>query len=144
MSVKVIDRGYNKVVRNLTKAARNRPVMTIGIHGDAGGGYPSGATAAQVGGYHEFGEGHNPQRSWLDGWVKEHEDDINRAMRAQAEQVVKGNLTKEQAYDRLGILFVASIQRRMAGGIGPAKVDGSPATLIDTGQMRSGIKHKLE
>lgn len=152
MATKVTDRdkGYRRLLKRLDKARRGAAV-TVGIHGPEGGaGHSGGLTVAEVATFHEFGTGSIPARSFVRGWADEKETENEEVIRAVAEGIVKGTFTTQQGLERIGTRFVASIQARIAGGIGPALAPstvvakGSSVPLIDTGQLRSSITFKVE
>lgn len=148
--VRDIDRGYRALQRRVAAAAGGRAV-TVGVHAEEGGaGTASGRSVLEVAGYHEFGEGHNPERSFIRAWAEESERDSTDVLRKLGQAVVKGGLTVEQGLEQAGLLFVGQVQARIRGGIAPANTletiarKGSSTPLIDTGQLVSSITHRVE
>lgn len=131
------DRGYRATLKALLGALRP-PVLTVGIHSDEGG------RNLAIGGYHEFGTDRMPQRSFIGAWAEENESVNEKVLLAFVQPLAQGKTTIEDALQRAGVTFVGSIQARMASGIDPEKKDGTPARLIDTGQLRSSIRAKVE
>lgn len=141
MPVSVKDRGYNALLKRMTQAAAN---VTVGIHEEEGSASEGdGVTVAEVASFHEFGLG-VPQRSFIRDWFDENLEANNERLRKLAQAVATGKLASlQQALERFGLFAVGSIQQRMAQGIGEDKADGTPATLVDTGQLRSSITSKV-
>lgn len=144
--VTVKDRGWKAVLTRITRAARGKPTLSIGIHAEEGAETHTGEgiTMAELGEIHEFGLG-VPQRSFIGGWADENEDLHKAQLKAMAQAVVKGTVeSAEQGLERLGVLFVAQVQKRMSDGIEPPSlVDGRVIRLIDTGQLRSSITFRV-
>jgi hypothetical protein len=148
--VKVRDKGYNALLKRLVKKKPTK--VTVGIHeaegSEAHG--DGGASTAEVAEIHELGLGVD-QRSFIAGWVDENEGEIEGQLRQLGEAVIKGTIASpEQAMERFGLHAVGGMQKRMAAGIEPELADstvaakGSSTPLIDSGQMRSAITHKVE
>ncbi len=120
---------------------RDRTV-TVGVHGDSGD--HEGVSVLELAMIHEFGLGNMPPRSFIRAWAEENKEEINSESKKLAQRVVKG-MPLDQALGQLGTWAVGSIQKRMAEGIDPESlVDGRTIHLIDTGQLRSSITHKVE
>lgn len=164
------DKGYKKRLRTIFGLKPTS--LTVGIHADAGaqkadkgarkrvaGGKGKKArqeqatanalTILDVGTIHEFGLGHNPQRSFIRGWADENEAKNQKTIRTMMRSVAQGKRTLEDAAAILGLRFVGDIQRRMRDRIPPplssetVKRKGSDVPLIDTGQLRSSIQFKV-
>lgn len=142
--------------RRLLKALASSGELTVGIHeadgaeakdGDDGG----DATLIDVAIVHEFGyeEGGIPRRSFIRDWVDESAAEHAEQERKIARAVVAGKLDVEQGLKRLGVLRQAEVQKRISEGIEPplaqATIDrkGSSTPLINTGQLRGAISHKV-
>lgn len=145
----VRDRGWKKFKARNTKLAQAKPGVTVGVHGDAEGGYDNGKSVVEIANIHEFGLG-PPQRSFVRAWVEEKRDEISKVQITYARLVSLGKLEQQTALDRMGLLFVASMQKRIAGGVPPPNADstiarkGSSTPLIDEGILRASIKHKVD
>jgi hypothetical protein len=145
--ITIRDRGFKRFAANIHKAAKQPRAVTVGVHADAGS-EPNGASVLQIAAYHEFGFSPNPVRSFIRGWVEEKRDEIAKVVRRFAEVAIKTDAGSALA--KMGSLFVASIQRRMASGIGPPlqpatiKRKGSSRQLIDTGTLRASITYKVD
>lgn len=149
-SVKVRDKGYNALLKRMGKKGPTK--VTVGIH-EAEGSEAHGdseLSTAEVGAIHELGLGVD-QRSFVGGWVDENEGAIEGELRQLGEAVIDGRLqSPAQAMERFGLHAVGGMQKRIADGIEPELADatvaakGSSTPLIDSGQMRSAITHKVD
>lgn len=109
-------------------------------------------TIGEIGEIHEFGLGNNPVRSWLRGYVDENKAQILQKVHRVAYAVELGKLTAEEGMNQLGLSIVGGIRKRIATGIAPPvtaatqarKGAGKTTALINTGQFRSSITHKVE
>lgn len=144
-SVRVVDRGANALLKRLRVGETTPVTVTVGIHEAEGAADHGGGTSvADIAAIHEFGLGTH-ERSFLRSWADENEAKNKERLRKIAVALAKGQITSlEQGLERFGLLAVGEIQARMPEGYPPEKVDGTPATLIDTGVMRSSITHKVE
>lgn len=148
VKVKVTDKGLKAYKARAAKLAKPT-TLTVGVHGDASGEYGSGASVLDIATWAEFGIG-QPQRSFIRAWVEEHKADITAVVTRYGELVVAGKVSAEQAISRMGSLFVASIQARIAGGIQPANAastvrrKGSSVPLVDSGILKASITFKPE
>lgn len=112
----------------------------------------SSLTIGEIGEIHEFGLGNNPVRSWLRGYVDENKHQIQQKVQRVAYAVELGKLNPEQGMNQLGLSIVGGIRKRIAAGIAPPvtaatqarKGAGKTTALINTGQFRSSITHKVE
>lgn len=150
MPVQDIDKGFAALFKRISKG---KPVtLTVGIHGEEGDATASGGqlSVGEVATFHEFGMG-VPQRSFIRDWADQNEDRNRATVRTIAESIVTGKgPTPEQALDQIGLRFVGEIQGRISQGIPPPLAEstirqkGSSVPLIDTGQLRSSIRHKVK
>lgn len=132
-------------------------VLTVGIHGPEGkepaenpDGKPAGPlTVADIATIHEYGLGHNPERSFIRAWADENKAQNEQALIKIGQAVVQGKFTAEQGLDRAGVRFVAEIQARIKAHIPPPlqlktiERKKSSTPLIDKGQLWSSIRHKV-
>lgn len=145
------DHGFKKLRERIAK--QGRVSVTVGIH-EAEGSKPhegqGGLTVEDVGVFHEYGTVTIPQRSFLRGWADENETANKERLQKIAQAVLKGAIpSAEIGLERFGLYAVGSIQRRISDGIEPPlaastiKRKGSSVPLIDTGQLRSSITHRI-
>jgi hypothetical protein len=147
VAVRVIDRGASRVLRELGATG---PAVEVGVIGDAAGASAlGGVTVAQVAEWLELGTATVPARSWLRGYVDEHEAEIQARVSLEMRAVLSGSRTREQALARVGIWIVGQIQERISRGIAPPNAPstiarkGSSTPLINTGQLRSSITSRV-
>ncbi len=152
MSVRERDRGYRRMAQLTAAASRHMNTVDVGVIGDkAAEPHEEGGdlTVAQVAGFHEFGTVGVPERSFIRGWVDENAKTVRRVRRKEAEKIVRRKQSIKQGLDRMGQVFVGGMQARIAKGIDPPlspvtiERKGSSAPLIDTGQLRSSITHRV-
>lgn len=146
------DNGLAKRLAQLKAAAQKTWGVTVGIHEEKGSethDEDSGLTIAQIGEIHELGLG-VPRRSFIADWVDENRDQIQANFRKVGEAVVQGKIASiEQGMNRLGLLFVGQIQRRIVNHIPPplaqSTIDrkGSSTPLIDEGILKSAITYEV-
>jgi len=143
--VKVTDRdkGYKALMQRVRSAAKGRAVQ-VGLLGE------TDDDTLKIGTFHEFGVGHNPERSFVRGWFDEFLTENKAVEKKMAESVVKGQNTVHSALKRMGHLFEATMQARIRGGIGeplsPRQIreKGHDTQLIHNNQLLTGIKSKVE
>ncbi len=153
MTVRVVDRGARAVLRAVSRNKKRE--IVVGMVGSKSEQPKKGSrsiTVAQVAEWAEFGIG-QPQRSWLRGWVDANKDEINERVDHEMGQVLRGRRTEEQALKRLGVWLQGQCQLNLANhpdnGLAPnapstVRQKGSSTPLINTGQLRSAISHKIE
>lgn len=147
--IRDVDHGYKDLVARVYGI--EKPVIKVGIfEAAAAETYSDAVSVLEVAIWNEFGTDRIPERSFIRAWFDENEANCRAAVRKMLEAVLTGKYTKEQALELLAQRFVGEIQRRIAGGIGPANAPstvaakGSSVPLIDTGQLRSSIAYKVE
>jgi hypothetical protein len=159
------DRGYKALVERLYGMAKEKPVVRVGLLAKDGdrpyvrkadqasndNGADEAITILQVGIFNEFGTDRIPERSFIRAWFDEHQAEIRDKFTVLMKSVVRGDRTKEQILDIIGLWCVGSIQQRISAGIGPenaestvkAKGKGSSTPLVDTGSLRSSISYEI-
>lgn len=153
VQIRVKDNGARRLVTNLRVAKRDRRVLDVGIIGEEAGELDEGGTDKTVGeiaAIHEFGLGVIP-RPFLRGYVDANRPKIDARIREEAIGMVRFGRSKVQAYERLGVWLQGQIQEWL-GNPGNSLEPNAPSTiikkgsampLIDTGQLRSSITHKI-
>jgi len=152
-AVRVVDNGANAV---LAAVGRNpKASVDVGILGDNASETKRGAkdiTVGDVARWAEFGIG-QPQRSWLRGWIDSHEALINERIDMETREVILGKQTSARALARIGVWLQGELQLNIANFPGndlkpnkdsTIKRKGSSTPLIDTGQLRSSISHRVQ
>ncbi len=151
MSVKISDKdkGYKKLLDAAAKAKHG--TVDVGVlagKGDEASKTSPGLTVMDVATFNEFGLG-VPERSFIRGYVDENEQAIRNDIKKLALLIMKGEKTTEEALELLGLKTVGGIQKRISAGIDPPNATstvrrkGSSKPLIDTGQLRSSITHRV-
>ncbi len=149
-SVRVVDRGATRVLREMGVTGARQASVEVGVLGGLGEARVPGGdvTVAQVAEWAELGIG-QPMRSWLRAWVDLNEAEIQRRIGIEMRAVIAGQRTRATALARIGAWMVGSIQARIATGIAPPNAQstidkkGSSTPLIDTGQLRSSITSRV-
>ena len=149
MPVRVVDRGANAVLRNTRGRGHHVDVGVLGSKASAQKAGARSITVADVAEWAEYGIG---QRSWLRAWIDSHEDLINDRIDREVRQVLRGKRTQEQAIARIGVWLQGEIQLNIANfpdnGFkpnAPSTIErkGSSVPLIDKGQLRASISHRV-
>lgn len=147
MSVKEIDLGWGKILRNMKKI--DKTILKVGIQ--AGDMAADGKnTMAFIGAVHEFGTEHIPQRSFIRSALNDNQKKIADFAGELGEQIILEKKTPKQALNLMGLKITGMIQEKITDGdftpLAPATVRAKKSNkpLIDTGRMRASIKHKLE
>lgn len=146
--VAIKDRGYRRLMRDVSKVYKTPPYVEVGVFGPAAqadGG--DGLTVGEIADVHEFGRGNNPERSWLRAYVDGNRHRIDAMIRRVAEAVVQRKMTAEQGFELLGLQMVGEIKARIQSGISPAlsaayakrKGADKSTPLIRTGQFIGSI-----
>ena len=153
MTVRIIDRGANKVLRETSnRRRRNVDVGVLGSKASRPHQGDAGISVADVAEWAEFGMG-QPQRSWLRAWVDANEDLINERIDNEMEAVLRGHRTADEALKRIGVWLQGECQLNIANfpdnGFAPnapstIRQKGSSVPLINSGQLRSSISHRVE
>ena len=120
------------------------------VHEDPHGENTEALTVVDVATKHEYGDPENgiPRRSFIRDYVDHNRRELEERLQRVGQEVIKGRDLAE-ALETFGLLAVGEIQTRMAQGIAPPNSaatvarKGSDTPLIDTGQLRSSITHKV-
>lgn len=154
--IKDVDKGLKRLVRNVKPLGKGRG-LSVGIHAAEGARQHSKApddksarelTIVEIGAFNEFGLG-VPERSFIRAWFDEGKTVNHAALKRAVERVMRGEITAEQALDQLGLQFVGEVQKRISQGVPPPNAPatirrkGSSKPLIDRGQLRQSLTHKV-
>jgi hypothetical protein len=129
-------------------------VITVGVHGPEGSQEHAGTklSVAEVATIQEYGLGDCPERSFIRAWADETQAQHESDLRKVAAAIVKGKFDGRTGLERLGLRYVGEVQTRIANrGVKPeldpdgptAKRKGSTVALVDKGQLKSAIRHKV-
>lgn len=144
------DRGWRRILREIAKA-RGKPHVQVGIFGSKASAAHANSNKpnVQIAAYHEFGTETIPERSFIRGTVDEQNRKIVSMIKTQQTSVIDGRFTTAQALERVGLYVVGLMQQRISSGIPPPLKPStvmrkkSSKPLIDTGQLRASIDHKV-
>lgn len=146
------DRGWKALFARLSRDTKAMH-LTVGIidsEADKAAEGGGDLTMSQLGEIHEFGLG-VPRRSFIADWADETKDEKINELRAMVRAHVEGKIPSfEAGLERLGNLYVAQIQKRIASNIPPPLSPitiarkGSSVALVDTGQLKSAITYRVE
>lgn len=146
--VKVRDLGYASVLKELK--ATEGVHITVGVHGDQkprSGGTPMTLVAAA----NEFGttDGRVPERSFIRATVDSRRNDIAEVMQKQMKLLEDGKRSAKDVAEIVGLWTANAIKKYMTDLQEPPNAPstvarkGSSNPLIDTGQLRSAVTHKV-
>lgn len=124
--------------------------LKVGIFSDAGD-EPGGLSVAEVATYHEFGYG-VPERSFLRAYLEQNQEKVLDDLNNELTKVIDGKRPLTNALNRVGLAIVGGVKERMSDGISPELAEstkarrkhGGETPLVDTGQLRNSIVHKVE
>lgn len=142
------DNGARKMVAAI--GAANKAAVDVGVLGaNAGSRESGGVTVGDVATWAEFGIG-QPPRSWCRGWVDENEGAAQSLSRRALKGIAQG-MPAEKALELVGMSIAAKMQERITNTPGnwkenadsTVKRKGSSTPLVDTGQFRSSITHRV-
>ena len=159
MTVKVSDNGAGKLLADLKALSKLSVRVGVldeapkkpGTAADGKAARGSRATLLGVAAAHEFGApaAGIPQRSFIRATVDLKRAEIEKVQADLAAQVAAGKIDGRTALARRGAFVQGVVQQRIAEGIGPAlkpetvRRKKSSKPLIDKGQLRSAITHKV-
>lgn len=142
-STKVIDRGWERIKRELARA--NRREVAVGVlEGSKNG---EGASIAEYGAANEYGTEHIPSRPFMRAAFDENVADITRDMQRQYGAVIRGERTADGALTVIGQKQADRTKNTITGRdflprLSQATIDrkGSTKTLVDTGAMVNAVQ----
>ncbi len=160
MTVKVIDKGWNAIVKELKKVSTGGGlVAAVGIQGADASKDHGGITNAELGAIHEYGsqDGRIPERSHFRSTLIDEESMLTKAMKDVANEVYQGR-DPEPELRMAGEMYRGKVLQKIKSGIEPPLADSTLASgrgtgppLLDTGQYWNSIiteiaslKDKLE
>lgn len=146
--IKISTRGAQRVKNSIRRAAsRMRPSahVTVGIHEEEGQ-HSNGISNAQLGAAHHFGTDDLPARPWLDVGVSQGTEKYSEAISG----ALMGGRSYEDALEAVGALAAAEAQVYLTNLDNPPnspetqRRKGSNNPLIDSGQLRASVGHKVQ
>jgi hypothetical protein len=148
------DKGWKSLRARL--GAANTLIVTVGVHAPEGAKEEPGPdgkskiTVAEIATIHEYGMGGSPERSFIRAWADQNVAANDMALRKIAQAVIRGQYDGRTGLERFGLLAVGQIQTRISNGIPPPNAEstikrkGSSTPLIDSGILRSSIRHLVK
>lgn len=142
MTVKDIDRGWKKILKNLKK--EDKSYSKIGIQTDAGDN--NGVSIAEYAAANEFGTDKIPSRPFLRQTYDKNLNKIDLKVISIQNDIYSGKKSFEAGLKELGIWYEGIVKEAIKSGNwqanAPATIDkkGSSKPLIDTGTMRNSIR----
>lgn len=157
-SVKDIDRGYKKILENLSKLSA-KPYVKVGVLETAGGHENSELSVAEVLSIHEFGAPivNIPERAPIRKTMDSKRSDINSNIDKLYGQIIDGKMDPERALAIVGQDVKRKIQDTIRDGLDPpwaestlkarsARAGGgivAVVPLIDSGQTIKSIDYEV-
>lgn len=141
-STKIVDKGWNRIRRELRRAAVQEVVVGI-----QQGEMNDGQAIAEYAAYNEFGTENIPERSFMRSTFDENLSGIKQDMDRRYSQVVEGKLTVDKALGLIGLRHQDQIKDKIGSNLpppnAPATIEakGSSKTLIDTGAMKNSVHY---
>lgn len=153
--VRDIDRGWKRIKAEILKAREQRGVA-VGIVGQEQPREGGGPSNAEIGTWHEFGRGHNPERSFLRSTFDNNREKYRGMLGRGLGRVVDGEMDLDRVLGLLGERAAADVKATIKKGIPPElqkatvqrktrKSDGAEAAtpLIETGQLIGSITYDV-
>lgn len=153
VSIKDIDKGMRRIVRETGNVAANKPYVKTGFLEDSGGHRGSNLDVVEIASVHEFGteDGRVPERSFMRTSFDENEKSFMEATQEQLNDIMFNGKTTEQALGLIGQVIESAVKKKITEGdssweaLKPATIErkGSSKPLIDTGQMRQSVRYQV-
>lgn len=153
----VIDKGYKDIKKEII-ALSKEPKVAVGIveskterESREAGNTSSIPTNAQIGSWHEFGRGHNHERSFMRAGLADNQQELNSFIDKITHQIMTLKISSKKALGLLGQLATTFIKKKITSGLKPdldpnyAKRKGKKKNkpLIDTGQLLNSITYEV-
>ena len=144
MTVQDIDRGWNRIKREVQKSGG----VKVGVMGDAGTS-DEGTDMLLIAAVNEFGsaDGRVPERSYIRAGFDKNRSKLRSTAAALWGRVLDGDMDQRQALGLLGETHQDQVQKFLTALSAPpnaastiARKRGSANPLIDTGRLRSSIR----
>lgn len=142
MTVKDIDRGWKKILKNLKK--EDKSYSKIGIQSDAG--ENEGVLIVEYAAANEFGTDKIPSRPFLRETYDKNLNKISLKVVSIQNDIYEGRKTFEAGLKELGVWYEGIVKEAIKSGNwtanAPTTIEqkGSSKPLIDTGTMRNSIR----
>lgn len=133
-----------KRIKKLLKDLADDEVVRVG--------FPKGTSSMVLNKavWNEFGTSRGiPERPFMRNAINNNKDVYARLIKNWARDIIRGEITMEMALNRLGLKAVGDIQKEIVALRSPPNAPstiekkGSSNPLINTGEMRQKVTHKL-
>ncbi len=147
--VRVIDRGYNRIRKELRLL--DGSFTKVGIQSNtprkAKAGEKAPFTMVEVGLANEFGTVTQPPRSFMRTTYDERRAIVERLMESEKGKIFAGRSTVGRSLALIGEYYQGQVQTKIRSNVPPPNAEStvrrkkSSKTLIDTAQMLGAIRH---
>lgn len=114
-------------------------------------GFPQGGEVAAIATYNEFGTSRGiPERPFMRTAIRQNYNATRRMMRTYGKAILLGEMSKRQSLELIGTKAANDIKQMIRSNMPPPNAPatrrkkGFSHTLIDTGRMVGGVRHKVE
>lgn len=147
VTVKDTDMGWDKIMKELEKIARDDNTLTAGfIEGQGGDQVHTNTdlTNAELAAIHEFGSPQNnlPERPFMRQGTEKAKDKVNLAILKGSKELFAGREDGKGILEAVGEIYVEAIKAEITSGeLQPTKDGRKP--LYDTGELHRNITYKI-
>lgn len=143
MATRIVDRGYNKIMREMNRAWRREAAVGI-LAGDKNA---DGANIAEYAAYNEYGTEDVPSRPFMRTAFDENVAEIHKDFARETALLSTGQKTAHQCLLTVGLKHAQRIQNTITGRdflpkLSQQTIDakgGSTKTLVDTSAMVNAV-----
>lgn len=136
-----LDRAEREIRRTI-RSMRGPNSVKVGLPRGSNA-YPDGTSVIAVGLVHEFGSPQKgiPERSYMRSTLNEKNRDIKELFKKISKKIIRGELTKEEALELVGLQLQTDIREKITDIDTPElkSRDGNP--LVDSGHLRQSITY---
>lgn len=150
MSVKVIDKGWNRIKKELEDI--DNAYVKVGVLSDAGSYAETegkSVNLADVATFNEFGTSSIPARPFMAQTFENNRNMVSATIAVMKDQIFAGESSVSRALNKLGTWYKGLTQKIFREGDfqenAPAtiRLKGSSKPLIDTGRLRQSIDYEV-
>lgn len=144
MATRIVDKGYNRIMREMNRAWRREAAVGIltGSKND------DGANIAEYAAYNEYGTDEVPSRPFMRTAFDENIAETHKDFARETALLTTGQKTAHQCLLTVGLKHAARIQNTITGRdflpkLSQQTIDakkGSTKTLVDTGAMVNAVQ----
>lgn len=154
-TTKVIDHGWNKLYKELTKKTKGsytKVGVQLGTVRKPEGEDKGGQLMAEIYVALEYGTPNIPARSTLRAAYDGNRAQLNRIIAAEKEKILAGKSTTRRSLALIGLWMEQKVKAKIRSNVPPPNAPSTVArkqkkrpglvkTLIDTGQLHQSIRH---